>query len=382
MPRYRLTQTAYLKPHPSSPVPILIDEGAEVDLPEYPGPYAMPLDLEAKQRRTPISPRAGSATLDPTRRLSPQLADGASPQTLDQVVQHQLDNLLRAAGRTPLPLLARTRKSQCCASQPSPRMPQLMAAMSAQPPPRRHPPARKELTAMIFDANTLFSAATGDAITASAASTNVLDLVSARDLGADVGLDQLELVANVLAGFTSGSTNTTLNVQLQAAPDNGSGAPGGYETITETSPQYLGQLVAGQRVFQAKLPSFRQTWFRPVATTFSCSSGACTITVASATGIQLGMPVVPAIAGIIVPGTTVTGISGTTITLSANTTAAASAGSAIAFQAADPLPRFLRLNYVVANGPFTGGTLWAGIVLDSDAPILYPTSFQAFPTGQ
>jgi hypothetical protein len=47
-----------------------MDEEQEVDLPEAPGPYVVPLDLEAKE-------------------------------ALDQVVQHRLDNLLRAAGRHP-----------------------------------------------------------------------------------------------------------------------------------------------------------------------------------------------------------------------------------------------------------------------------------------
>jgi hypothetical protein len=80
---------------------------------------------------------------------------------------------------------------------------------------------------MIYDSLLPFTAAAGDAITASSASGNVLDLGVARDLGGVVGFEQPEIVANVLASFTSGSTNTTLNVQLQGAPDNGSGGPGG-----------------------------------------------------------------------------------------------------------------------------------------------------------
>ena len=235
----------------------------------------------------------------------------------------------------------------------------------------------------ILDNSLFFEPLAGTAITASAASTNVLDLVAARDIGVVQGLAQPEIIANVLASFTSGSANTTLNVQLQAAPDNGSAArPAAMRRSPRPRRNTLASLSRASACSRRSFRAISQTWFRPVATTFSCSSGASTITVASATGIQLGMPIVPAIAGIIVPGTTVAGISGTTVTLSANTTAAASAGSAIAFQTADPLPRFLRLNYVVANGPFTGGTLWAGIVLDSDAPILYPQSFNPFPIGQ
>ena len=234
---------------------------------------------------------------------------------------------------------------------------------------------------MIYDGNELFTAAAGDLITVSAASTNVLDLSTGRDLGATRGAVRPQIFMAALTGFTSSNANATLNVQVQVAPDNGSGSPGGWSTILETSPQYLGQLVAGQRVFDADLSGIAQPYLAPSpTTTFSCSSGASTITVASNSGIQFGQLAIPATAGIIVPGTTVTGISGTTITLSANTTAAASAGSAISFapdlatSAAAGLPRYLRLNYVVANGPFTGGALFGGIVLDSDSTIICPSA--------
>lgn len=235
---------------------------------------------------------------------------------------------------------------------------------------------------MITDGNLFFEPLAGTAVTASAASTNVLDMGVARDIGAVQGFAEPEVVVNALTTFTSGSTNTTLNVQIQGAPDNGSGAPGVYETIYDTSPQYLGQLVAGQRVFQAKLSSISQAILKPTTTTATWSSSATTITVASATGIQFGSPiVVPGGAALgIVPGTTVTGISGTTITISQATTAAAATATVVSFVAPDPIPRFYRLNYVVANGPFTGGTLWGGIVLESDAPLLYPPGF-AFPAG-
>lgn len=239
----------------------------------------------------------------------------------------------------------------------------------------------------ILDSNTLFTATTGDAITASAASTNVLDLLAGRDLGAGQGAERPQIFAAALTAFTSGSTNTTLNLQVQVAPDNGSGSPGGWSTVYETSPQYLGQLVAGQRVFQADLAAIAETFLAPApVTTFSCSNGASTITVASNSGIKFGQLAIPGTAGIIVPGTTVTGISGTTITLSANTTAAASAGSAISFSpdlganSQAGLPRFVRLNYVVANGPFTGGTLFAGIVLHSDTALPYPAGW-TWPAG-
>ena len=191
----------------------------------------------------------------------------------------------------------------------------------------------------ILDGFDLFEPATGTAITSSAVSTNVLDLGtgSGASQGRDIAagwskVNELYVVA--LSAFTSASNNTTLNVQLQMAPDNGSGSPGGWQTIYETSPQYLGQLVAGQKIFQGSIAAIAEAFIAPSpVTTFSCSSGSGTITVASATGIKLGQLAIPSTSGIIVAGTTVTGISGTTITLSANTTASASAGSAIAFSA-------------------------------------------------
>jgi hypothetical protein len=231
---------------------------------------------------------------------------------------------------------------------------------------------------MIIDGMLFFEPLTGTSVTASAASTNVLDLGVARDLGAGHGCDRPQVVVCALTAFTSAAHNTTLNIQVQGAPDNGAGSPGGYQTIYDCSPQYLGQLVAGQRLFQADLASISQPILKPVTTTFTCSANDNTITVASATGIKEGSPVYAP--SHIVPGTTVTGISSTTITLSANTTAAAGSAQAISFFAQDPIPRYLRLNYVVANGPFTGGTLWGGIVLDSNTTLLYPSGF-AFPAG-
>ena len=235
---------------------------------------------------------------------------------------------------------------------------------------------------MITDANLFFEPLTGTAVTSSAFSTNELDLGVARDLGAGHGADRPQVVVNALTAFTSGNANTTLNLQVQLAPDGGGGSQGVYETVYESSPQYLGQLVAGQRVFQADLASISQAILKPVTTAATWSSGATTITVASNTGIQFGQPVIAATgyAAGIVPGTTVTGISGTTITISQATTAAASTSTGVIFSAADPVPRFIRLNYVVANGSFTGGTLWGGIVLDGDTPLLYPPGF-AFPAG-
>jgi hypothetical protein len=129
------------------------------------------------------------------------------------------------------------------------------------------------------------------------------------------------------------------------------------------------------------MASVAQPIIKPVNTTFTCAASATTITVSSATGIQFGQELYSTSLGAyFTPGTTVTGISGTTITISNATLAAASTATAISFFAAYPTPRYLRLNYVVASGPFTGGSLWGGIVLDQDRVPLYAPGF-AFPAG-
>jgi len=230
---------------------------------------------------------------------------------------------------------------------------------------------------MIIDAFNLFEPLTGTAITASAASTNIIDLSVARDMGGGHYPDP-DLIVTCLSSFGAGSASATLNIQVQGAPDNGSGSPGGYYTIQETGAMNLGVLAAGMKLLQMDLASVSQPILTPISTTFTCSSGASTITVASATGLAVGQQI--AASGYITPGTTITGISGTTITVSANTLAAASTATAIAFFARAPLPRFLRLNYVVSSGPMTAGSVTAYVALDADQTSVYPAGY-TFPTG-
>lgn len=121
---------------------------------------------------------------------------------------------------------------------------------------------------------------TGTAITATAVSTNVIDLGVGRDMGSgaegDASINVLVLCETALTGGTS------LNVEVQGAPDNGSGAPGTYVTLIESGVIPAASLTAGATVLRCALPRRRTE--------------------------------------------------------------------------ADPLPRFLILNYVVV-GPFTGGTV-------------------------
>jgi hypothetical protein len=178
---------------------------------------------------------------------------------------------------------------------------------------------------MILDGLLLFSAGAAysgqplllaDAITATAASGNVLDLGPGpgstalppswntstanptpfptqqpiRDIG--IGDDPaMKLLVQVVTPFTAGGA-ATLTVALQGAPDSGTGGLGGFVTWW-TSPAYTvttpALLTAGSRLLDMDMP-------RPPQ------------------GV--------------------------------------------------PIPRFLRLNYTVATGPFTGGAVLSAIVLD------------------
>jgi hypothetical protein len=115
---------------------------------------------------------------------------------------------------------------------------------------------------MILDALWLFSAAAGDSpTTGSQTSTNVVDLGltglpasagggGARDIG--IGDDPaMKLMVVVLTTFTGG---TSLQINVQGAPDNGSGSPGSY-TIMAAGPVVAeAQLVAGARLLDIDFP--------------------------------------------------------------------------------------------------------------------------------
>ena len=130
---------------------------------------------------------------------------------------------------------------------------------------------------MILDASLGFSYTTSASATNSTANTdalaqvagtyfsnNIIDLhmlgipvlanlQGARDMG--IGDDPaLKLLVQVTTAFTSGGA-ATLQVALQGAPDNGSGAPGAY-TSWWTSPAYaLATIaVAGARLYEMDMP--------------------------------------------------------------------------------------------------------------------------------
>lgn len=111
---------------------------------------------------------------------------------------------------------------------------------------------------MIFDGNLLFDAAaynpavglTGVSQFSSGSttfSTNVLDLLNARDMGqGKSGKSPIEIFCLVTIAFTGG---TSLNVALQGSTDNVT-----YVTYGETGAIPVASLVVGAQIFNSMIP--------------------------------------------------------------------------------------------------------------------------------
>jgi len=163
----------------------------------------------------------------------------------------------------------------------------------------------------ILDSNLIFDPA-GTAITVSAASTNILDMGitngvggNARDMG--IGDDPSIRLLIYSNGLFAAAGAATLSIQIQGAPDNGSGAPGTWTTYADSDPlsiatlnSFSGSVASGVKLFPIDLPHRE-------------------------------------------------------------------AGAA--------LPRYYRLNYVVATGPFTAGTLQAYLANNRDDSVAYQSGF-------
>lgn len=99
---------------------------------------------------------------------------------------------------------------------------------------------------MIMDSSLIFS--TNQAITATAASTNTIDLTgvgsgnapnlsfgNASTFGEDLGIGDGEAIPKVYVAITTAfATLTSLNIAFQGAPDSGSNTPGTWTTYGET----------------------------------------------------------------------------------------------------------------------------------------------------
>lgn len=141
---------------------------------------------------------------------------------------------------------------------------------------------------MIIDGLLQFDPALS-AITVTRASTNVIDLLNARDIG--TGYPDMKVYVGVTAAFTAGGA-ATLVIQLQGSVDNVT-----YSTYAETRAFSIAELTPIGRVVVIDWPN---------------------------TPVQ------------------------------------------------DALPRYLRLNYVVATGPMTAGSVNAQLVLDAQSTRQYP----------
>ncbi len=100
---------------------------------------------------------------------------------------------------------------------------------------------------MILDKLLMFSEA--QAVTATAASTDVIDLSPLKGTRRDIGVGEpLEFWTNVNTTATAAGA-ATVNVQLQTSTDNAT-----WVTLYDSGSLALASLVAGKRVLSAKVP--------------------------------------------------------------------------------------------------------------------------------
>lgn len=89
-------------------------------------------------------------------------------------------------------------------------------------------------------------AVTGQAITATAASTNVLDMLANRDIGA--GSADIMLNVEVTTSF---ATLTSLQISYQTSADNSS-----WVDVVMTGAIVVADLVAGAKILRMAIPAF------------------------------------------------------------------------------------------------------------------------------
>lgn len=113
---------------------------------------------------------------------------------------------------------------------------------------------------MLIDSQNQFSAAQAVTSTGSTASSNIVDLGVARDIGG-AATDHLALLCEVVTPFASGGS-ATLQAQFQTAPDNGSGAPGSWMTLAQSDAIPVASLVRGYRFLPGGIPGPTQRFVR------------------------------------------------------------------------------------------------------------------------
>lgn len=97
----------------------------------------------------------------------------------------------------------------------------------------------------------------GQAVTASAASTDVIDLGPIDGTRRDIGVGYpLEFWATVNTTATAAGA-ATVNIQLQTSPDNST-----WTTLTASGDLALSALTAGKRVMSQKVPQGVQRYLR------------------------------------------------------------------------------------------------------------------------
>lgn len=120
---------------------------------------------------------------------------------------------------------------------------------------------------MFIDSSLIFSNNQSLAVSASTASTNVVDLAgvgsgnapnasfgTATSFGTDPGPGR-ELIIPVTTGTAfATATGATLQVAVQGAPDNGSNAPGTYATLVESGVIAAANLTADTKIAELAVP--------------------------------------------------------------------------------------------------------------------------------
>jgi hypothetical protein len=105
---------------------------------------------------------------------------------------------------------------------------------------------------MLLDSSNQFSASQNPTSVGATASTNIIDLGVARDIG-DAVTQSLYLLCQVATAFTSGGS-ATLQVQVQSAPDN-NGVPGSWSTIEQSDAIPVASLVQGYKFLPGAMVS-------------------------------------------------------------------------------------------------------------------------------